>query len=79
MNVNQLDELGRVFAHAAVDNYLADYERRANEHRPPHADALATEASRLHAGGLESRDTCQALRIDSAQVKEILGKKEGAQ
>ena len=77
MTAQLLDELGQVFARAAVDGYLQDYERRANAHRPPHAETLAAEARRLHAQGFTALDISTALRIDSAQIREMLGTKEG--
>lgn len=47
----------------------ADFERRANLHRPTSRDALAAEIRRLVASGLKPADVAGALRISMAEVQ----------
>jgi hypothetical protein len=50
----------------------ADYNARANQHRPDAPAALATEIRRMHADGLTARDIAEALRLAPDNIITIL-------
>lgn len=52
---------------------VLNYDIRANRHRPADATALAAEVRRLAHGGLMPNDIAQALRLDPASVRTMLG------
>jgi hypothetical protein len=50
-----------------------DYNALAMLHRPKDPARIASEVHRLHETGLTATDIATALRIDSAQVRNVLG------
>jgi hypothetical protein len=50
----------------------ADYERRAQAHRPSDQAALAGEIKRLHRTGLRALDIAQSLRLNLDVVINVL-------
>ncbi len=50
----------------------ADYERRANQHRPTDQALLAAEIQRLHQNGLSAHDIAGALRLGLSAVEQML-------
>lgn len=50
-----------------------DYQRLAELHRPSDTQAIGQEIRRLHSTGLTAQDISVALRINLAQVLEIVG------
>jgi hypothetical protein len=51
----------------------ADYEARANQHRPTDPEQWVREVDRLQSQSLTLRDIAAALRIDAEQIRALKG------
>jgi len=61
----------------AVRNHIGghlDYSVLAQRHRPADLQQITKEIHRLHTDGLTPRDIAMAMRLDHAEVINILGK-----
>ena len=50
----------------------ADYQQRAQQHRPADLQVIGAEVRRLRAQGLTERDIGQALRLDPSAVRAMI-------
>jgi len=68
------DRIGGELGLSALDALTGrSYDDRAQRHRPTDPAALAAEVRRLNRTGLSPLDIAAALRIDLAQVRNVLG------